>query len=110
MKIGQRDVVIGIGENKPWPRKYWVIFTPRGREWISPGVIGGGRPGFWLDVPRRFEVYSPTWAFTLALTPGSRWAKMDHSLCMQGHGDKNFRNCRIAGERWIEFKRRAPRS
>ncbi len=92
MKIGQRDVVIGIGKNKPWPRKYWACCSLLGREWISPEVIGGGWPGFWQDVPRRFEVYGPTWSFMLALTPGSRWAKM---------ADRE-----IVGLQWIEFKRR----
>jgi hypothetical protein len=103
MKIGQRDVVIGFGKNKPWPRKYWVLFTPRGREWISPGVIGGGRPGFWLTdvVPRRFEAYGPTWSFTIALNKDSRCSTMDHSACVDGHRG----TCVFGKPRWIELER-----
>lgn len=90
MKIGQRDVVIGFGKNKPWPRKYWVICSARAREWISPGVAGGGRPGFWLDTPRRLEIYGPLWSFMLALDRDSRWT-----------GGRDFKE-----SKWIEFRRR----
>lgn len=91
MKIGQRDVWIGIGKGERTPRKWWVTFSPIGREWIPPG---GGRPEFWLhDVPRRFEIHGFTWHFMLALSPGSRWAKM--------------RGRKVVGYRWIELKKRA---
>ena len=91
MKIGQRDVVIGVGKNKPWPRKYWVICTPRKREWISPTVINGPGAitgGFWLETARRFELYGPTWSFMLALDRDSRWG----GVC--------------GPSKWIEFRRR----
>lgn len=73
MKIGQRDVWIGVGKGKQTPKRVWVVFTPLGREWISAGCAGRSE-GFWLrDVPRRLEIHCPPWSFQLALTPGSRF-------------------------------------
>jgi hypothetical protein len=74
MKIGQRDVWIGIGKGEKTLKKWWVVFTPLAREWIPP--MCPGVEGFWLsDVPRRFEIHGPKRSFALALTPGSRWGK-----------------------------------
>ncbi len=96
MKIGQHDVWIGIGKGEQTPRKWWVVFTPLGREWISPECAGQPR-GFWLpDVPRRFEAHGPRWHFMLALTPADRWAKGTK---------KDFQNGTYR-LKWIELTRR----
>jgi hypothetical protein len=81
MKISQRDVWFPC-------KRFWLCFTPLGREWIPPGVSGSNE-GFWLTgIPRRFEIHFPPYSFMMALTPGSRWV--------------TGRNGKF---RWIELKR-----
>jgi len=90
MKIGQRDVWIGVGKGESTPRRCWVVFTPLGREWI-PADCAGRDEAFWLATSRRFEIHCPPWSFMLALTPQSRWVRI-----RDGHDEV----------RWIELERR----
>lgn len=91
MKIGERDVWLRAGQ-------WWICNTFLGREWISPDVAGGGRPGFWLrDVPRRMYIRTPFGALNLAWTPGSRWGEY--------HRDPVTNKLVLDRWRWIEWGR-----
>ena len=76
-------------------RRNWGLYCNLlGYDWISSKMLGPGRRGFWQSVPRRLGMFTPSWTFMMALTPGSRWAK-------------NYnRETNTWDNAWIELRRR----